>query len=83
MTDKLFTSSERKEYEAIARRRGFQSLRDYMRTLIERDAEAAEAEDDDELLDPEESFRIAWADAMEGRTLTYEELQRRILEDAD
>ena len=81
MTDKLFTTSEIKQYEAIARQRGYKSLRDYMRALIERDTEVVE--DDDELLDPEESFRRAWADAMEGRTMTYEEFRRRMLDDAD
>lgn len=80
MTDKLFTSSERKAYEAIARRRGFQSLRDYMRALIERDTEAAE---DDELLDPEESFRIAWGQAMRGEGMSREEFRRRMLSDDD
>lgn len=81
MTDKLFTPSERKEYEAIARRRGFQSLRDYMRALIERDTKAAE--DDDELLDPEESFRIAWGQAMRGEVITLEEFRRSMEEDDD
>lgn len=82
MTDKLFTSSERKEYEAIARRRGFQSLRDYMRALIERDTSTAE-DDDDELLDPEESFRIAWGQAMRGEGMSREEFRRRMLSDDD
>lgn len=38
MSDNIFTSREQDEIEAIARRRGFETLRDYMRSLIEQDA---------------------------------------------
>ncbi len=37
MADKLFTTEEQKEYEELARKRGFESLRDYLKVLIERD----------------------------------------------
>ncbi len=84
MAERLFTSNERKAVESLARRRGFKSVREYMRALVEFDAkrhgDPAPLEDD-ELDDPAESFRRAWADAMEGRTMTYEEFQRRMRED--
>jgi len=38
MPERIFTASERKAVEAQAHRRGFETLRDYMRTLIETDA---------------------------------------------
>jgi len=37
-------------------------------------------EDDDELPDPAESFRIGWGQAMRGETMTEEEFRRRMLE---
>lgn len=83
MSDMILSENELEEYEAIAHQRGYKSLRDYMRVLIEKDAETPEVDDDDELLDPEESFRQAWADAMEGRTMSYEEFRRRMHSDAD
>jgi hypothetical protein len=82
MTDNIFNANERKEYEALAHKRGFASLRDYMRALIQRDAEAPAVEDDD-LLDPEESFRIAWGQAMRGEGMSREEFRRRMLNEED
>lgn len=38
---------------------------------------------DDELGDPFENFKQGWDDAMNGRTMSYEEFERRMLEDAD
>lgn len=73
MTDKLFTEDEQKRYEAKARRRGFKTLRDYMRSLIERDVE----QDDDAL----EGFRIAWGQAMRGELLTEEEFWKAVGDD--
>ena len=85
MTERIFTPDERKAYEAQAHKRGFKTLREYIRSLLELDAKQGTAsvfEDvDDELDDPTESFPRAWADAMEGRTMTYEELRRRMEED--
>jgi len=87
MAEKIFTANEQKAIEALAHKRGFKSLREYMRSLIESDAKQhgsqAPFEDDNELDDPSESFRRAWADAMEGRTMTYEEFRRRMEEDGD
>jgi hypothetical protein len=39
MSDKIFTSSEQRRLESLAQRRGFKTLRDYMRALLEQDAE--------------------------------------------
>jgi hypothetical protein len=86
MAENIFTPEERKAYEELAQRRGFNTLRDYMHSLIELDAEqhgeSIEVEDAD-LDDPVESFRRAWADAMEGRTMTLEEFRRSMEEDDD
>lgn len=82
----FFTSTERKSYEALAKRRGFASLRGYVRTLIEQDVQqhGETVEDDsDELDDPVESFRQAWDDAMNGRVMSREEFRRRMKNDAD
>ncbi len=34
MAEKIFTADERKAVEALAKERGFKSLRQYMRSLI-------------------------------------------------
>ena len=39
MSKNIFTPSEQNEIEALAQRRGFATLRAYMRSLIEQDAE--------------------------------------------
>ncbi len=82
MTERIFTTAERKKFEEQAHRRGFQTLRDYVQTLIQQDAER-HGEADDELLDPVEGFKQGWADAMEGRMMSHEEFVRRMTEDAD
>ncbi len=85
MSERIFSSSERKAVEALAKERGFKSLREYMRSLIELDAkqhgQPAPLEGDDELDDPAESFRIAWGQAMRGELLTEEEFWKAIDED--
>jgi hypothetical protein len=83
VAEKIFTSDERKQFEALAHRRGFKSLRKYLHTLIQRDVEQhGEAVDaDDELDDPIESFRAGWAQAMRGEGITWEELKRSIEND--
>lgn len=84
MADRIFTADERQKFEAQAHRRGFKTLRDYLQSLLRQDAEqhgeAAEVEADD---DPVESFKRGWDDAMNGRTMSYEEFERRMREDAD
>ncbi len=87
MTEKLFTSAERKAVEALAKERGFKSLRDYMRSLVEVDAkqhgDPVPLESDDELDDPVESFRRAWGEAMRGEGMSREEFRRRMLSDEE
>lgn len=83
MTDQFFTADEQEQYEAKAHARGFKTLRDYVQALIKRDIEEHEADEDADLEDELEMFRHAWADAMEGRTITYEEFRRRMLSDDD
>lgn len=38
---------------------------------------------DDEFDDPFENFKRGWDDAMQGSTMSFEEFERRMLEDAD
>ncbi len=85
MTEKLFTSHERRQLEEIARRRGFESLRSYVQMLVKQDVEqhAETVAADDELDDPIESFKQGWADVREGRVMSHEEFVRRMSEDAD
>lgn len=81
MTENIFTPHERKAFEALARRRGFNSAREFMRALLKLDAEQhGEAEDD--LGDPFESFKRGWDDAMNGRVMSREEFRRRMRDDA-
>ncbi len=84
MTDKPFTANDRKEFEAAARRRGFKTLAEYLRSLVADDLRQHEeiaASDDDELGDPAESFRRAWGEVMRGETMTLEEFRRSMEED--
>jgi hypothetical protein len=86
MVDKIFTTDERKEFEAVARRRGFKTLGEYLRSLVANDVkqhEEAPNADEDALGDPAESFRRAWGEAMRGETITLEEFRRRMAEDED
>jgi hypothetical protein len=39
MSEKIFTSEERKAFVELARRRGFKSAREFMRALLKQDAE--------------------------------------------
>jgi hypothetical protein len=84
-SERIFTEDEQQEFEALAQRRGFSSLRGYMRALIKQDAEqhGEAVEIDDDLIDPVEGFMEGWADAREGRVISHEEFVRRMNEDAD
>jgi hypothetical protein len=81
----LFIPVERETLDALARRRGFKTAREYVVTLIRQDVEQhGETLDiEDELPDPFESFKRGWDDVMHGRTMSYEEFERRILHDDD
>jgi hypothetical protein len=39
MAGKIFTSNEQRQLESLARRRGFNTAREYMRALLEQDAQ--------------------------------------------
>lgn len=82
MTEKLFTPDEHKKIDALAKRRGFKTAREFMRALLKQDAdqhgEAAIIDADDELDDPFESFKQGWDDAMNGRVMSREEFRRRM-----
>ena len=83
MAEKIFTADERKRFEELAHRRGFKSLRKYVQSLIQQDAEqhGEAVEADDQLDDPVESFREGWAQAMRGEVLTEEEFWKAVSED--
>jgi hypothetical protein len=85
MKDKLFTKRERKAVKVLARSMGYSSLQAYLRSLVEMDAKKHGKPiplNEDILEHPAESFRHAWADAMEGRTMTREEF-RQAMEEND
>ncbi len=80
----MFNATEQKTLESMARRRGFQTARDYMRSLVDGDAHqhgetAPFAEDD--AIDPAESFRISWAQVQRGEVLTEGEFWDAVSED--
>ena len=80
MTEKLFTADERKKFEELAHRRGFTTLRDYVKTLIQKDTEQNGGVDDD-LGAPTENFKRGWSQAMSGEVLTEEEFWKAVAED--
>lgn len=84
----LFTETEFKALQALAQKRGFTSVRSYIRSLIEQDAtqhsETAPVMDDGndgELGDPIENFREAWTQAQRGELLTEEEFWKAVADD--
>lgn len=81
MTERIFTRDERKAFEELARRRGFNTAREFMHDLLKRDAEQ-HGETNNDLDDPFESFKRGWDDAMNGRVMSREEFRRRMREDA-
>ncbi len=90
MTDQALmipmTTEEHKRLEELARRRGFNTPDDYVRALVELDAEQhgeAAPFEADESDDPFESFKRGWDDAMNGHVMSREEFRRRMSEDVD
>ena len=90
MTDKVdlvitLTAQEREKIDELAHRRGFQASDDYVRALVESDAqqhgETDPFETDEELGDSIEGFRIGWAQVMRGETLSEEEFWEAVNDD--
>lgn len=90
MADKVdlvitLTPEEREKIDELAHRRGFQASDDYVRALVDFDAaqqgEAALFETDEALGDPTEGFRVGWAQAMRGETLSEEEFWEAVNDD--
>lgn len=84
-SDRILTIEEEEAVKALAQRRGFSELREYVRSLIVADAQQhgealslAEGDEDDDLPDPEESFRRGWAQAMRGELLSEEEFWKAV-----
>ena len=83
--DYILTETENQTLRKLAQRRGYTSPRQYLISLLARDAEqhgeAPPIEEDDELGDPVEGFRQAWGEAMRGELLTEEEFWKAVAED--
>lgn len=78
MAEKIFTVNERRRIEALAQRRGFKTLRDYMRSLIEQDAEthgeAMPLEDDASAEALREGVKQGLREALHGDYVSLETL---------
>ncbi|MFN8560360.1 MAG: hypothetical protein U0703_01700 [Anaerolineae bacterium] len=78
MADKIFTASEQNQIEVLARRRGFKTVRDYMRALIEQDAaqhgEALPLEDDHSAEEIGEGIKQGLREALRGEYVSLETL---------
>jgi hypothetical protein len=78
MSEKIFSSSERRLVEALAQRRGFKTLRDYMRSLIEQDAaqhgEAMPLDDELSAQDIGDSIKQGLREALRGEFVSLETL---------
>ncbi len=73
----------REEYErivALAHQRGYESPDAYVLALVEEDAED---EIDDDEVDPVESFKQAWHEAMTGQSYPIEEVWKILHQHAD
>lgn len=65
------TKEQRKHFEQRAHDRGYPSVGEYLVALALDDLDD---EDSDDEIDPEESFRRGWHDAMTGKTRPIEEI---------
>lgn len=78
MADKIFTTSEQDQIEALARRRGFKTVRDYMRALIEQDAaqhgESLPLEDERSAEEIGEGIKQGLREALRGEYVSLETL---------
>ncbi|MCC6801624.1 MAG: hypothetical protein IT319_01970 [Anaerolineae bacterium] len=78
MSDQIFTSSEQDQIEALARRRGFKTLREYMRALIDQDAvqhgEALPLDDEFAAEQLGEGIRQGLREALRGEYVSLETL---------
>jgi molybdopterin-guanine dinucleotide biosynthesis protein A len=80
----MFDKDEQAALEAIARRRGFTSVRQYVLSLVANDAEQhheAAPIVADELDDPVEGLKQALLDVKAGRLLTEEEFWKAVADD--
>lgn len=87
-TPALFAAAERQVLETLAKQRGFRTLREYLVTLAAQDATqhgidvtVTPTEELDDLPDPVESFRRAWAQAQNGDLLTEDEFWQAVADD--
>jgi hypothetical protein len=77
------TPRQHEQIQELAKRQGYDDLNEYLRALIEADAqahgEALALDDDNE--DPIEGFREGWRDAMTGNTYPASTLWEDDLDD--
>jgi Arc/MetJ-type ribon-helix-helix transcriptional regulator len=59
------TREQKQQIEQLAHERGFESASEYVLSLVTQDAE-------EDAIDPEESFRRGWHEAMTGKTRPIE-----------
>jgi len=78
MSEKILTPDEQHRVAAVAQKRGFRSIRDYMRALIEQDAaqhgESAPLEDEPSPGEIRESVKQGLREAFRGEFLPLETL---------
>lgn len=65
------TKEQREQINQLARERGYESASDYLLALVREDADGNDEMDEDDI-DPEESFRRGWHEAMTGKTRPIE-----------
>ena len=87
MAERIFTDDERERVEALARKRGFSSIRDYMHSLVDSDATShgemplsvEDINDDDDAI--RAAIRQGMRDVLNGNVLTEEEFWKAVSED--
>ena len=73
----LFNPEEQTMLEAYAQRRGFPSLRSYLWTLIRQEMDQ-DGDSTDDSVEPPESHKRVWEDAMNRRPMSWEEFLRHL-----
>lgn len=86
MVENIFTDDERERVEALARKRGFTSMREYMHSLVDSDAAShgemplfEDINDDDDMI--RAGIRQGMRDILTGNVLTEEEFWKAVSED--
>ncbi len=86
MVENIFTDDELKRVEALAHKRGFTSMREYMHSLVDSDAAShGEMPLFEDINDDDDAIRAAikqgYREALRGDVLTEEEFWKAVSED--